>query len=77
MVRFHCSFLVRLWQLDRGGARIEIEHIQSGAKTVVSSLADAVAWMSQDVEPSTKSSEHEEDETGSCGANKPPDDPGS
>lgn len=45
MARLHGSFLVRWWVLDHGGTRIELEHIQSGAKAVTSSLAEALAWI--------------------------------
>lgn len=45
MVRLHRSFLVRWWILDEGGERIELVHVQSGAKAVTGSLAEALAWM--------------------------------
>ena len=45
MVRHHFSFLVRWWLLDHGGSRIELEHIQSGARTIAGSPAEALAWM--------------------------------
>jgi hypothetical protein len=45
MVRLHGSFLVRWWVRDDGGERIELIHIQSGAKAVTESLAEALTWM--------------------------------
>lgn len=45
MVRLFGSFLVRWWQVD-DMPRIELEHIQSGRRGLVSSLAEAMAWMS-------------------------------
>ena|SRR5438270_8293386 len=40
-----CSFLVRCWQLGNDMQRFEIEHIQSGDRTVVASAAAAGAWI--------------------------------
>ncbi len=45
MARRYRSFLIRIYERERGRQRIEIEHIQSGAKTRVTSEAEAVAWM--------------------------------
>ena len=45
MAKRHQSFLVRCWQLDRGGQRIEIEHIQSGEKHLARSTAEANEWI--------------------------------
>jgi hypothetical protein len=45
-VKWHGSFLVRCWRRDIGPARIEVEHIQSGEKTLVTSLTEAAEWMS-------------------------------
>jgi hypothetical protein len=45
MARRYCSFLIRIFKQERGSERIEIRHIQSGAKTCVTSEAEAVAWM--------------------------------
>jgi hypothetical protein len=38
------SFLMRLWRTGRS-QRIEIEHIQSGEKGLVTSVADAIDWI--------------------------------
>ncbi len=46
MVKHYCAFLVRCWRLDDGERRIEIAHIQSGARTRVTSIAAALAWIS-------------------------------
>jgi hypothetical protein len=45
MDRKHSSFLLRCWW--RGGEleRIEIEHIQSGKRELLSSVSDAVSWI--------------------------------
>jgi hypothetical protein len=45
MARHYTSFLMRLWLLDGGERRIQIEHIQSGASAQVITLADALAWI--------------------------------
>lgn len=46
MTRRYDSFLIRCWALDGAEPRIEVEHIQSGRRVHLSSLASAVAWMS-------------------------------
>jgi hypothetical protein len=63
LVRFKSSFLVRWWVLDHGGSRIEVEHIQSKAKTVVQTSHEAVDWMSRRAERVSESP----DESGSSG----------
>jgi hypothetical protein len=45
MARHYTSFLMRLWLLDGGDRRIQIEHIQSGASAQVVTLTDALAWI--------------------------------
>ncbi len=45
MAKWYDSFLLRRWHLDDDGQRFEIEHIQSGARTRVASLAAALAWI--------------------------------
>jgi hypothetical protein len=55
MARLIGSFLVRLWRTTRS-QRIEIEHIQSGEKELVASVAEAVEWITVHagaVEPAT------------------------
>lgn len=55
MVRLFGSFLVRWWQVD-DMQRIELEHIQSGRRGLVSSLAEAMDWMAactDDLQPPT------------------------
>ena len=42
----YSSFLVRSWRLRDDARRLEIEHIQSGQRTRVDSLAAAMDWMS-------------------------------
>jgi DNA-binding CsgD family transcriptional regulator len=44
MNRPYCSFLVRFRKVG-AGQRFEIEHIQSGEKELLSSLADLTAWL--------------------------------
>ena len=48
MARQHHSYLVRCRDLGTHDERIEIEHIQSGNKTVVDSLDAAIAWLRAD-----------------------------
>ncbi len=45
MARVHSSFLLRCWQVGGGGRRIEVEHIQSGERTVCADVAAAVDWI--------------------------------
>lgn len=44
-MRRHNSFLLRCWDLGSDSERIEIEHIQSGMKSLVKSVAAAVEWI--------------------------------
>lgn len=48
MARNHHSYLVRCWEIGTGSQRIEIEHIQSGNRTVVGSLEAAIVWLKAD-----------------------------
>ena len=41
----YCSFLLRCWHPGSDMERIEIEHIHSGDRTVVTSFGAAVDWM--------------------------------
>jgi len=50
MTQNHHSYLVRCWELGTRRERIEIEHVQSGSRTVVRSLDAAVAWLKADPE---------------------------
>jgi hypothetical protein len=50
MARQLHSYLVRCWDLGTHDERIEIEHIQSGNRTVVDSLDAAIAWLRADPE---------------------------
>ncbi len=45
MARRYGAFLVRCWHLDGGAERVEVAHIQSGERAVVTSLAAALAWI--------------------------------
>lgn len=45
MTRRHTSFLLRCWDLGGDSERIEIEHVQSGTKTVARSVAAAIEWI--------------------------------
>lgn len=45
MSRRHTSFLLRCWHVDSDQERIEIEHIQSGTKTLARSVVAAVEWI--------------------------------
>ncbi len=47
MARLCGSFLVRWWDLSRGEGRVEIEHIQTGEKAFVGSLAAAAEWIGE------------------------------
>ena len=39
------SYIIRCWDLPEGDQRVEIEHIQSGKRIVVTSVASAVTWI--------------------------------
>lgn len=56
MARRYDSFLIRRWELEGSEPRIEVEHIQSGRRVQVSSLAHAIAWMDgeRDKEPAAE-----------------------
>ena len=41
----YSSFLLRWWRLTGGGQRVEIEHIQSGERTLLGSLPAALDWI--------------------------------
>jgi hypothetical protein len=41
----YSSFLLRCWRLGDGRRRIEVEHIQTGIRARVASLAAASAWI--------------------------------
>lgn len=40
------SFLIRCWRQTGREPRIEVEHIQSGGRLAVGSLAMAIVWIS-------------------------------
>ncbi len=63
MERKHSSFLLRCWWRNNGLERIEIEHVQSGKRRLVSSVNDAMSWISsQSRDPGGTGGE--EDDTG-------------
>jgi hypothetical protein len=46
MARRYDAFLVRHWALDgERGSRIEVVHVQSGDRSLGTSLAEVVTWM--------------------------------
>ncbi len=45
MAKLGGSFLIRYWHLGAGARRIEIEHIQSGERALVASVAAALDWI--------------------------------
>jgi hypothetical protein len=45
MERRHGSFLLRCWWRNDTVERIEIEHIQSGRRGLLSSVSDALTWI--------------------------------
>ena len=47
MARHYCAFLVRCWRLGDGAQRYEVQHIDSGERTLVTSVAAAAAWIRQ------------------------------
>lgn len=46
MERKHGSFLLRCWWRNGTVERIEIEHIQSGERELLSSVSEAITWIS-------------------------------
>jgi hypothetical protein len=45
MAKRYGAFLLRWWRRDNGTERIEIEHVQSDAKTVVTTAPAALVWL--------------------------------
>jgi hypothetical protein len=45
------AFLVRCWWLPDGRQRVEIEHVQSGERARVASLAAAAEWIGAQAVP--------------------------
>ncbi|MCC6626151.1 MAG: hypothetical protein IT340_01990 [Chloroflexi bacterium] len=39
------TYVLRHWRRDDGVERIEIEHVQSGTRARLASLAEALAWI--------------------------------
>jgi hypothetical protein len=39
------AYVLRHWRRDDGTERVEVEHIQSGARARLASLAEALAWI--------------------------------
>jgi hypothetical protein len=39
------SFLIRRWSLADGEERVEIEHVQSGARVVAPTIDEALSWI--------------------------------
>jgi hypothetical protein len=44
-VRSYSSFVVRRWRLGAAVERVTVEHVQSGKRTTVDGLPQALAWM--------------------------------
>jgi hypothetical protein len=53
-LRPYTSFLIRLWRLGQSQTRVKIEHIQTGEVTQVKSLADALTWLEDHSDESSK-----------------------
>ena len=47
MTRRYSGFVLRCWDIGGRYCRIEIEHVQSGARTRVDSLDAAVTWIAE------------------------------
>ena len=45
MARRYNSFLVRCWIFDGHTSRIQVEHVQSGDRTQVALLEEAMEWI--------------------------------
>jgi hypothetical protein len=45
MVRWYGSFLLRRWRLSGGAERVEVEHIQTGERALLTSLPTALEWI--------------------------------
>jgi hypothetical protein len=56
----YSSFLVRFYLLERG-ERIEVEHVQTGAKTRMASLEAATIWMRTQIASSAHAPHSESD----------------
>lgn len=49
MAKRYGTFVLRCWWLARGATRVEVEHVQSGERVRVDSLAAALAWLEERV----------------------------
>jgi hypothetical protein len=58
----YSSFLVRFYLLERG-ERIEVEHVQSGAKTHVTAIEAATTWMRAQIAPIARAPRSASDES--------------
>jgi hypothetical protein len=47
----YATFVLRHWRRDDGTERVEIEHVQSGARARLASLAEALAWIDAGMTP--------------------------
>ena len=56
--RRYDSFVLRCWRVGGGERRIEVEHLQSGARTRVVTLRAAVAWITSECGEEVVSGEH-------------------
>jgi hypothetical protein len=54
MTRYYGSFLLRHWHLGRGEQRFAVEHIQTGARTTATSLAEICSWIGEQANHATR-----------------------
>jgi hypothetical protein len=60
-VKRYSSFVVRRWQLELDSERVQVEHMQSGKRTVVDSLTTAARWMESMMPSAERGDSHEAD----------------
>ena len=75
----YASFVLRCWRLETDEHRIEVEHVQSGARTRVQSLAEAMDWIDGNCPspavtstPNTPPTRRSPGQTGKSRRQKPP-----
>ena len=73
MAKRYGAFVVRYWWLAPGAVRVEVEHVQSGERVRVGSLAAALAWLEGQMAPPETSAPPGQPGGAAAGAAAPPE----
>jgi hypothetical protein len=68
----YVSFLVRYWRAPGGARRIVVEHVQTGERVAVPSLADAATLLARWTDALASQPDASPDQGGREGARDPP-----